>query len=149
MKVWTFQYFFFLPFCLFPDLETEKLVRACSEKIHRLFIGSDFRTQTYIPSWRPPCLYANDQSRPYSEAGWATQYTLEIDKTNLSIVGGVIGTGECSTDATEDRNIVNMSVVGKDAPMDKEEVERVFYKEAFEAFDWNRNGRIPTSVSQL
>ena len=40
-----------------------------------------------------------------------------------------------------------MSVVGKDAPMDKEEVERVFYKEAFEAFDWNRNGRIPTSVS--
>ena len=42
-----------------------------------------------------------------------------------------------------------MSVVDKDAPMDKEEVERVFYKEAFEAFDWNRNGRIPTSVSQL
>ena len=42
-----------------------------------------------------------------------------------------------------------MSVVGKDAPMDKEEVEKVFYKEAFEAFDWNRNGTIPTSVSQL
>ena len=60
---------------------------------------------------------------------------------------GVIGTGECSTDATEDRNIVNMSVLDKEAPIDKEKVERVFYKEAFEAFDWNRNGRIPTSVS--
>ena len=60
---------------------------------------------------------------------------------------GVIGTGECSTDATEDTNIVNMSVVDKDAPKDKEEEERVFYKEAFDAFDWNRNGTIPTSVS--
>ena len=37
-----------------------------------------------------------------------------------------------------------MSVVDKDASIDK---EKVFYKEAFEAFDWNRNGTIPTSVS--
>ena len=37
----------------------------------------------------------------------------------------------------------------KDAPIDKEAMEKVFYKEAFEAFDWNRNGTIPTSVSQL
>ena len=64
-------------------------------------------------------------------------------------MGGGIGTGECFIDATEDTNIVNMSVVDKEAPMDKEEVERVFYKEAFEAFDWNRNGKIPTSVRQL
>ena len=40
-----------------------------------------------------------------------------------------------------------MSVLDKDTPKDKEEEERVFYKEAFEAFDWNRNGTIPTSVS--
>ena len=41
----------------------------------------------------------------------------------------------------------NMSVGEKQAVMDKEEEEEKAYKEAFEAFDWNRNGAIPTSVS--
>ena len=40
-----------------------------------------------------------------------------------------------------------MSVLEKEAVVDKEEEEKKFYKEAFEAFDWNRNGTIPTSVS--
>ena len=40
-----------------------------------------------------------------------------------------------------------MSVVEKEAVGEKEEEEKIFYKEAFEAFDWNRNGTIPTSVS--
>ena len=48
----------------------------------------------YIGGRHAYCLYANDQSRPYSEAGWATHYTLDIDQANHSIVGGVIGTGE-------------------------------------------------------
>ena len=43
--------------------------------------------------------------------------------------------------------IASMSVVEKEAVVDKEEEEKKFYKEAFEAFDWNRNGTIPTSVS--
>ena len=50
-------------------------------------------------------------------------------------------------DATEDTQVISMSVVDKDATKDKEEEEKVFYKEAFEAFDWNRNGTIPTGVS--
>ena len=60
----------------------------------------------------------------------------------------MIGTGECSIYSTEDTHILNM-IVEKDAPKEKEEEEKVFYKEAFEALDWNRNGSIPTSVSQL
>ena len=40
-----------------------------------------------------------------------------------------------------------MSVGEKQAVMDKEEEEEKAYKEAFEAFDWNRNGAIPTSIS--
>ena len=35
----------------------------------------------------------------------------------------------------------------KDISVEKDEEEKVFYKEAFDAFDWNRNGTIPTSVS--
>ena len=41
-----------------------------------------------------------------------------------------------------------MSVVDREAATEKDEEEKIFYKEAFEAFDWNRNGTIPTSVSQ-
>ena len=33
------------------------------------------------------------------------------------------------------------------AAVDKKEEEKKSYKEAFDAFDWNRNGAIPTSVS--
>ena len=41
---------------------------------------------------------------------------------------------------------VSMSEADKDGIKDKEDQEKVFYKEAFEAFDWNHNGAIPTSV---
>ena len=34
-----------------------------------------------------------------------------------------------------------------EAPVEKEEKDSRFYREAFEAFDWNRNGTIATSVS--
>ena len=43
--------------------------------------------------------------------------------------------------------IASMSVVEKEAAVDKKEEEKKSYKEAFDAFDWNRNGAIPTSVS--
>ena len=41
-----------------------------------------------------------------------------------------------------------MNIVDKDATKDKEEEEKVFYKEAFDAFDWNHNGTIPTRVGR-
>ena len=41
-----------------------------------------------------------------------------------------------------------MSVGDREAATEKDEEEKIFYKEAFEAFDQNRNGTIPTSVSQ-
>ena len=64
-------------------------------------------------------------------------------------MGAALGTGEWLRDVTEDIQTVSMSVVNKDATKEKEEGEKQFYKEAFEAFDWNRNGNIPTSVSKL
>ena len=33
------------------------------------------------------------------------------------------------------------------AAVDKKEEDKKSYKEAFDAFDWNSNGAIPTSVS--
>ena len=39
-----------------------------------------------------------------------------------------------------------MSGGEKEAAFEKEEEEEIFYREAFEAFDWNKNGTIPTSV---
>ena len=41
-----------------------------------------------------------------------------------------------------------MNIVDKDATKDKEEEEKVFYKEAFDAFDWNHNGTITTRVGR-
>ena len=37
------------------------------------------------------------------------------------------------------------SITSKDTNKDKEEEEKA-YREAFEYFDWNKNGTIPTSV---
>ena len=42
---------------------------------------------------------------------------------------------------------VGMLEKEKDPTVEKEEEEKLFYKEAFDAFDWNRNGTIPTGVS--
>ena len=42
---------------------------------------------------------------------------------------------------------VGMLEKDKDSTVEKEEEEKLFYKEAFDAFDWNRNGTIPTGVS--
>ena len=42
---------------------------------------------------------------------------------------------------------VGMLEKEKDSTVEKEEEEKMFYKEAFDAFDWNRNGTIPTGVS--
>ena len=42
---------------------------------------------------------------------------------------------------------VGMLEKEKDSTVEKEEEEKLFYKEAFDAFDWNRNGTIPTGVS--
>ena len=39
-----------------------------------------------------------------------------------------------------------MNIVDKDTTKDKDEQEKVFYKEAFDACDWNHNGTIPTRV---
>jgi len=43
---------------------------------------------------------------------------------------------------------VGMLEKEKDPIVEKEEEEKVFYKEAFDAFDWNRNGTIPTGDLQ-
>ena len=41
-----------------------------------------------------------------------------------------------------------MNIVDKDTTKDKDEQETVFYKEAFDACDWNHNGTIPTRVGR-